>query len=202
MTRLVARAERRPEDGEPPPLKRASPAGRALVALARRFAPHPKATGVYQAVGREKLELTGRFAERVLTKGFAGMKATSPVLEYSPYGPFVSLALELDCRGPFWTLEADALAGGAALQAAVTDLSLGRCERALVGSCGVDARAVLLVLEPGEGFTATFRWRAERHDAAPDDLHGLRALGDALERGQGTVALRTPEGRGLTVQLG
>ncbi len=186
-------------EGEPPALKRASPAGRAIAALAQRFGPHSQRTGLYQAVGREKLELTGRFASRVLTKGFAGLKATAPVLEYSPYGPFVSLALELGARGPFWTLEADELAGAAALQQALTDLSLGRCDRALVGSCGLDATATLLVLERGAGFTARFSYgRLERGDAGA--FHGLGAIADAIER-KATASFRTPDGRGVTVSF-
>jgi len=193
-------AEWKTADPEPPALKRASPAGRALVALAKRLGPHPGATtGIYQALGREKLLLTGRFAERVTTKGFAGMKATAPVLEYSGYGPGVSLALELGCRGPFWTLEADELAGGAALQQACTDLKLGRCARALVCSCGVDATATLLVLDEAPPLTIT--WSAQRNDLEPGDLHGLKALGALLERGSGAVQCRTPDGRGLTVAL-
>ena len=197
--KLLARAEWRPLDGAPPPLKRASPAGRALVALAKRLGPHPESTGVYQALGAEKLVLTQRFADRVIARGFSGLKATAPVLEHSGYGPFVSLSLELGLRGPFWTLEADRLAGGAALQQASADLALGRCERALVGSCGVDASAFLLVLEPG-GRRATFSWSATRHDPPDDDLHGVRTLGEKLEHG-GEVQLQTADGRGLTVRL-
>ncbi|MBL8953971.1 MAG: hypothetical protein JNK82_24555, partial [Myxococcaceae bacterium] len=193
---LVARATW--SSGEPAPLKRASPAGRALVALAKQLGPHPPSTGLYQACGQEKLELTTRFSERVLTKGFAGMKATAPVLEYSPYGPFVSLALELGARGPFWTLEADALAGAFTLQQALTDLSVGRCDRALVGSCGLDATASLLVLERGPGFSATFDWSAARDDDPA--FHGLTALGDALEQ-KTSAAFRTPDGRGVTVSF-
>lgn len=196
---LRARAEWSAADGEPPELKGASLGGRALNALAAKWAPHPPNTGVYQALGHEKLELTHRFTERARA-GFANMKATAPVLELSGYGPFVSLAIAQGLRGPFWTLEADALAGGAALQQALADLALGRCERALVGDCTLDGAAQLLLLEAtgAPEWAASFAWSATRHDPAPDDPHGLRALADAIER-RAEVCFLTPEGRGLTV---
>jgi hypothetical protein len=205
---LRHRAEWTEADGEPPLLKRQSRGARALIALAQRFGPHPTLTGLYQALGREKLELTSQFAAEVQKNGFAQMKATDPVLRYSGYGPFVSLALALGCRGPFWTVEADGLAGGAALQQAVTDLRLGRCERALVGSCDGGGNAWLLVLDATEAanWSLSLDWReGEGARPAADDLHGLRALGEALERAQraepSTVRLSTPEGRCLLVSV-
>lgn len=199
--KLLGRAEWSASDGEAPALKGASPAARALFALASRFGPHPPLTGIYQALGREKLALTHHFEQYVTGDGFTGMRATDPLLKYTGYGSCVSLAIALGCRGPFWTLEADQLAGGAALQQALTDLDAGRCERALVCSSGLQGSAFLLVLGPGGSARATFTWSASRHDPAPDDLHGVRALGEALERQGGEVCMRTPEHRGLTVRF-
>jgi hypothetical protein len=117
--------------------------------------------------------------DHIRAHGFDAVKPAAIVFEHFVHGPFISLAIALECQGPFQTLEAEGFAGLTATYSAASDLSRGRCERALVGAVGPPANAGLLVLGAGPpAVRVVARWgRRER-------------LVDAVERSLGlTVAL-------------
>lgn len=182
-------------------------------------------TGIYQALGREKLQSMAQ-AQDVLEEtggSFDEFRPASLIFEYLPLGPLVHVAIAFGCGGPFVALEADELSGPTAVVAALGDLAAGRCDQAMVGAYFFKpASARLLLLGPAEG---GLRWvarygtsadalRAEAEQALgvslelaedPDDPHGLALMARALEaaqEGRPTAVWRVADdGRGLLVGL-
>ncbi|MBX7097353.1 MAG: hypothetical protein K1X89_06560 [Myxococcaceae bacterium] len=150
--RLLAVERWVPGAEEPPRVKRAVPAGRALVALARKVPGlEPQRTGLYQALGPEKLGLTVPLFEQLAGEGFDAAGTTAPLFHYTPYGPVLSVALDLGCRGPFASLEGQGDEAVLAAGQAVVDLEAGRRRHALVVAVRADGAAALLALEAGLG---------------------------------------------------
>lgn len=149
-------------DPGPQPLKYASLTGRQLYALGAAWpelAEPGRVTGLYQAVGREKIAINERVNDIIEAHmGFDAFKPASLIFEHTHYGPFAHLALGLGCLGPFWTLEGDELSGALAFVTALGDLRAGRCDRALIGAYRIDpAEATLCLL--GKDTPGDLIWR-------------------------------------------
>lgn len=189
--RLLAVEQWVPGAEEPPKVKRAAPAGRALAALARRVQGlEPSRTGLYQALGPEKVALTAPFFEQIAREGFDAAGTTAPLFHYTSYGPVLSVALDLGCRGPFASMEGQGDEALLALGQAVVDLEAGRCRHALVVSFGHDGSAALVTLESGGGLSV-----ARAFGATEADVHA------ALERRAGAALGHRALSGGL-VELG
>lgn len=223
-------------DPGPQPIRRASLNGRQLYSLAAGWPELSWAenvVGLYQALGRDKILVHEAFYDGVeANQGFDAFKPASLIFEYLPLGPFASLAIALDCQGPFFTLEGDELAGPLAIMTALDDLHSGRCEQALVGSYLRTPEVSWLMLlahrpEAGLCWKAIFTHGqvAPSHEQlqaletalgmpirlAPDrdysaDPHGCDALSAALTAAQAGDATAvwscTADGRGLLLGLG
>jgi hypothetical protein len=182
-------------------------AGRQLVTLARRMGLGPVAgTGVYQAVGREKIALSAATQAQIRGRGFDSFRPAAIVFEHFVHGPFISLAIALECDGPFQVLESHGLAGLTALYTAAYDLDTGRCARALVGAVDPPS-ACLLALAPGPPLRVIARW--SRSDAVerslPEldgtSLHGLPEIAAALAGGGLGFRAQTGDGRALATRF-
>ena len=202
----------------------ASESGRQLYALASTFpelADASASTGLYQALGREKVAVYDAVHARILEDGdFDGLKPVSVILEYQPYGAFSSLALAFACRGPCYAIEGDEIAGLLACEQACIDLARGRTERALVGGYVTAESAWLLLLDAAPGASLRGALRAGRlvdeanlladvQDeldarvrvvrAGERDAHAFAALVEALGAAQGgkpaAAVASTPDGR-------
>ena len=186
-------------------------------------------TGIYQALGQEKMEFARPMFETVLNRGFDALRPAALIFRYSPYGAAGSLAVAFHCQGPFFTLEGDQLAGATATLQALTDLSRGRCGTALVcSSVGQRAHVFLLGRRPEGGLRFRARWTTGDPGAPPrgdlaeleaamgsnlacfaadpqEDPHGMQAAQLALEHARGgTPAVTwsvTADGRGMLLAL-
>lgn len=199
-------------DPGPQPLKHAGLTGRQLYAMGAAWpelVEPGQVTGIYHALGREKIAVNERVFDLVeASLGFDECKPAALIFEHAPYGPFAHLAIGLECLGPFWVLEGDELSGSLALVTALGDLQAGRCDQALIGAYRIDpAEATLCLVGPetagGLSWRALYTYGRER--PAPEDLatlsadlgapvrlqdprdpatdpHGLRALIRALEQ--------------------
>lgn len=226
--RLVRHAALDTDPGRQPRARYASVNGRQFYVMGAEWpelADESRITGIYQALGREKLQTMAQ-GQDVLEESegsFDAFRPASLIFEYLPLGPLVQVAIAFGCGGPFVALEADELAGPTAVVAALDDMAAGRCDQALVGAyLFKPARSLLALLERSEG--PGLRWvarygasmealRAEvegvlgmRLVVAPDDgsdPHGLTPMLQALEaaqRGQPTAVWRvTDDGRGMLV---
>ncbi len=170
-------------DPGPQPLRYASINGRqffAMVSAWPELGLVDRMTGIYHAAGREKVQVKGIAREIVVQQGFDVLRPASMVFEYVAFGPLAQLAITLGCKGPFWSIEADELAGAAAAVQALEDLEDGRCDQAIVAGYTLAppaARAILL--EAGD--VPTFSW-AVRYTfgrTEPDDAD-LAALTEAI----------------------
>ena len=228
--RLVRHAALDQDPGRQPRVRYASVNGRQFYVMAADWpevAEGSRITGIYQAIGREKLQTMAQ-GQAVLEESggsFDVFRPASLIFEYLPLGPMVTVAIAFGCGGPFVALEGDELAGPTAVAAALDDLAAGRCDQALVGGYVFQApRSRLLLLSPTEA--PGLRWvtrygsspeglLAEAEQvlgvaltlAAPDetDPHGLSAMVSALEAAQAgrpTAVWRcTDDGRGMLVGL-
>lgn len=151
------------EDPGPQPLKYASLTGRQLYAMGAAWPELSEPggiTGLYHALGREKIAINERVNDGIVAHmGFDAFKPAALIFEHTPYGPFAHLALGLGCLGPFWTLEGDELSGALAFVTALGDLARGRCDRALVGAYRIEpAEATLCLL--GREASGDLVWKA------------------------------------------
>ena len=186
-------------------------------------------TGIYQALGQEKMEFARPMFETVLNRGFDALRPAALIFRYSPYGAAGSLAVAFHCQGPFFTLEGDQLAGATATLQALTDLARRRCGLALVcSSVGARTQILLLGRRSEGGLRYCARWTtgapgtppgaelAELESAMGSELtcfaadpqqdpHGMQAALLALEHAQaGTPSVSwsvTPDGRGMLLAL-
>jgi hypothetical protein len=196
-----------------PTVKRASPAGKQLVALARQVEGlDPAHTGLYLAMGIERLDISLQIFRRLSDEGFDAVGPTAPLFHHTPYGPMVSVGLELGCRGPFEVFEGVDDSGLLALQQALGDLRAGRCKFALLLAWspeleGTPGEAWMIAL--GSGDAAGLRWasafgreatavqgqladRAKRPLEPTNPRPGLHAFGTlahALEAAAGGAAV-------------
>ncbi len=202
---LVANLSWSPASGEPPAQPRMSVLGRALVELAapiRAKWGDDALVGVYQAVGPAKVAMSDELFELMARDGFDALAPWRHLMEFSPMGPALSLTIAMNCRGPFFTLEADVFSGALALAQAATDLDAGRCTHAFVAGAVHHGGAWLIALErrsPGLQVRALYganapEERRQRVQAAgraaarwlsaePHDVLGLGLGGRALEEG-------------------
>lgn len=187
------------EVAELPKVKRASPVGRAMVALVKRLEGlAPPTTGLYLALGPEKVAMNRAFFELVAAEGFDAAGTTAPLLHHTPYGPLTSVALELGCRGPFAVVEAGADAGLQAGIRALSDLERGRCTHAVIAGWNVAGEVVVVGLgrdasaatwasglaRTGDEVRATLSQKSGRplHGVGGfEGLHHLVRFGNALE---------------------
>lgn len=227
--RLLHRARR---EGAPvDPGKQVGQTGRMLDELLS-FWPEleGREVGIYQALGREKLQVQERLYDVLTTTGFDALRASAMIFDHTPYGPFAQLAIARHFTGPFVTLEGDELAGPMAFLSACTDLEAGRCELALVGTYLLEPIQGVLVLlgsDPARGLTCRARFGPA--GSAPDlltelassfrapltlapapelerDPHGLCHLARTIEAaaaGSPTASWwETADGRGMLLAFG
>ncbi|MBM3270604.1 MAG: hypothetical protein FJZ01_23465 [Candidatus Sericytochromatia bacterium] len=186
--------------GDPGPqaaLRYASKNGRQVFAIGASWpelADPAAITGIYHAAAqRERAQIKAMGRDLVVTRGFDALKPAAMVFEHVPLGPLAQFAIALGCKGPFWSIEADDLAGPTALLQALEDLADGRCDQAMVAAYEFDppaARACLLVRDDAAPpLVWSARFIAGRRDPGRADLE---AVAESL--GLRAGALRFPAG--------
>lgn len=163
--RLARSAAMESDPGPHPALRYASANGRQFFVMASgwpELAGGERLTGIYHAAGRcEKEQIKAMGRDLVVEQGFDVLKPAAMIFEHVPLGPLAQLAIALGCQGPFWSIEADELAGPTAVLQALEDLADGRCDQAIVAGYDFDppaARAMLLVRD--DAASATLSWQA------------------------------------------
>jgi hypothetical protein len=145
------------------PLRGAGESGRRLFTLAREWpelSAGSRCIGLYQAVGDERRLQQQALHDAVDEGSFDSLVPAEAIFQHLVYGPFTSLAIALDCRGPFRVFEAEGVGGGLAVQSAMDDLQRGRCDLALVGAYRLHDRSWLMLLGPEHGEGCLRRWAA------------------------------------------